>query len=37
MKTSFKSLPTETRRFMYFSTFKDSRRVRWSESRNYVV
>lgn len=30
------NLPTESKRFSYFSTFKSSKRVRWSEARNYV-
>ena len=33
---SHKSSPTDHRRFSYFSNFKSSKRVRWSESRNYV-
>ena len=28
--------PTEARRFTFFSNFKDSKRVRWTENRNYV-
>ena len=28
--------PTEARRFRSFSNFKSSKRVRWSESRNFV-
>jgi len=35
MKTSFIKMPTESRKFVYFSNFKSSKRVRWTERRNY--
>jgi hypothetical protein len=36
MRNLLQHSPTESRRFTYFSKFKDSKRVRWTESRNYV-
>jgi len=36
MRNLLQHSPTESRRFSYFSNFKDSKRVRWTESRNYV-
>ena len=35
MKTKIYS-PTEARRYSFFSNFKNSKRVRWTENRNYV-
>ncbi|MDT7829560.1 hypothetical protein RQM65_12860 [Pricia sp. S334] len=28
--------PTESRRFTFFTHLKDSKRIRWAESRNYL-
>lgn len=36
MITTIKNTPTESKRYSYFSSFKSSKRVRWSEARNYV-
>lgn len=36
MITTIKNMPTESKRFSYFSSFRSSKRVRWSEARNYV-
>ena len=36
MKTCNPSNPTESRRFSVFSHFRNSKRVRWAEARNYV-
>jgi len=35
MKTSFIKTPTEARKFAYFTTLKNSKRVRWNERRQY--
>ncbi len=29
--------PTESKRHAYFSNLKNSKRVRWSESRHYTI
>ncbi|NJB69974.1 hypothetical protein GGR42_000436 [Saonia flava] len=36
MRTFINHTPTESRRHSFFSTFKDSKRVRWSENRNHT-
>lgn len=36
MITTVSNLPTESKRFSYFSSYKSSKRVRWSQARNYV-
>ncbi len=36
MKRISNQSPTESRRFAFFSNFKDSKRVRWTEYRNFV-
>ena len=36
MKRIINQSPTESRRFSYFSNFKESKRVRWTEVRHYV-
>ncbi|MDT7829556.1 hypothetical protein RQM65_12840 [Pricia sp. S334] len=28
--------PTESSRFAFFTNFKDSKRIRWAESRQYL-
>ena len=36
MRTFINQSPTESRRFTYFSNFKDSKRIRWAESRHHL-
>lgn len=36
MKTQFIESPTEAKKFVYFSNFKNSKRIRWSESRHFA-
>jgi hypothetical protein len=36
MKALLKRTPTESRRHTFFSNFKNSKRVKWSEVRHYV-
>ena len=35
MKATISITPTEARRYSFFSNFKNSKRVRWAEHRNY--
>jgi len=35
MKVSITKTPTQSRKFVVFSNFKNSKRVRWAEYRNY--
>jgi hypothetical protein len=35
MKTQLNNTPTESRQFVFFSNFKNSKRIRWSEQRNF--
>jgi hypothetical protein len=35
MKTAILNTPTEARKFVFFSNFKKSKRVRWNERRNF--
>jgi hypothetical protein len=35
MRTALLNSPTESRKFIFFSNFKNSRRVRWSEQRHF--
>lgn len=37
MKTSALNTPTESRRFVFFSNFKNSKRVQWSERRHFSI
>lgn len=36
MNYRIKTTPTEARRYTYFSNFKNTRRVRWTELRHYL-
>jgi len=35
MKTQINNTPTETRKFSFFSNFKSSKRVVWTQRRNF--
>ena len=35
MSTVTLNTPTESRQFVFFSNFKNSKRIRWSEQRHY--
>jgi len=35
MKVTINKTPTEARKYSYFSNFKNSKRVRWAEYRNF--
>ncbi len=35
MRATFIDTPTEARKFVYFSNFKNSKRVCWTERRNH--
>lgn len=36
MKTAILDTPTEARKFVFFSNFKESKRIRWTERRHYA-
>ena len=36
MRIFAKHTPTESRRYTFFSNFKDTKRVKWTEVRHYV-
>ena len=36
MRATISRMPTEARKNSFFSSFKDSKRVRWAASRNYT-
>ena len=35
MSTAILNTPTQARKFVFFSNFKNSKRINWSERRNY--
>ena len=35
MRTAILNTPTEARKFVFFSNFKNSKRVRWNKHRHF--